>query len=100
MATPRASLLALYKLSTTAERHGNPYSKPQVKRAIAALGGVGLDMPPKRPRGVVAGALFDLVKWFTTGDRNGNPYGHAAVRAANRALGGDGYNLPSKSNAK
>lgn len=93
----RSALLALYKWSTGGNRAGNPYTVPEVRAAIRALGNSAeyeYDLPSKRPAGTIAGALYDLAKWATTGDRTGNPYGKPVVRAANRALGGDGYDLP------
>lgn len=95
-ADAKAALLALYKWATTGSRSGNPYSKPEVRAAIRALGGdpKGYDLPEKRPSGKIPGALYDLTKWATTGERSGNPHSKPEVKAANRALGGDGFDLP------
>jgi len=97
----KSALLALYKWATTGDRNGNPYSKPEVRNAIKALGDAsGFDLPEKRPSGKIPGALYDLAKWATTGDRTGNPHAKPEVKNANRALGGDGFDLPKNLQGK
>jgi hypothetical protein len=54
------------------------------------------DLPPERPRGKAAGALYDLVMWATGGNKSMNPYGYREVKAAREALGAGPYDLPAR----
>jgi hypothetical protein len=42
-----AALYDLVKLATLGDRHGNPYTKPEVRAASRALGGDGYDIPSR-----------------------------------------------------
>jgi hypothetical protein len=96
--TTRAALRDLFSWMTGGDREGNPYMKAPVANAILALtrGKSRLDVPTRRPKAKIEGALYDLIELATVGDRHGNPYTKPAVRAASRALGGDGYDVPDE----
>jgi len=90
--------LTSFSVGRRGSRDGNPYSKPEVRAALRALGDPnGFDLADVGPKDKVGRALYDLAAFRLgrRGSRDGNPYSKPEVRAAVRVFGDPkGYDLP------
>ena len=96
----KGALQDLYDWAMRAPRGGNPYMVEEVRNALRALSGTSRsvpfpDLPARRPRAKVEGALYDLTHWALHGERYGLPENKPEVKAAAAVLGGTASQNPS-----